>query len=92
MAFLACSVQATSSRFGGTDLPMSEVTADDMKRQMTAEEWSKVYEMSKDKSLYSNLINSLFPSIHGNDEVKRGVLLQLFSGVAKTTMESTYEF
>lgn len=88
MAFLACSVQPTTSRFGGTDLPMSEVTAEDMKNQMTTEEWNKVYAMSKDKNIYQNLINSLFPSIYGNDEVKRGVLLQLFSGVAKTTLES----
>lgn len=90
MAFLACSVQATTARFGGTDLPMSEVTAEDMKNQMTNEEWNKVYAMSKDKNLYQNLISSLFPSIYGNDEVKRGVLLQLFSGVAKTTMESEF--
>ncbi|XP_031621912.1 DNA replication licensing factor Mcm6, partial [Contarinia nasturtii] len=89
MAFLACSVQATTSRFGGTDLPMSEVTAEDMKNQMTTEEWNKVYTMSKDRNIYQNLINSLFPSIYGNDEVKRGVLLQLFSGVAKTTKEQT---
>lgn len=88
MSFLACSVQATTSRFGGTDLPMSEVTAEDMKNQMTDAEWNKVYEMSKDRNLYQNLINSLFPSVYGNDEVKRGILLQLFSGVAKTTLES----
>lgn len=88
MAFLACSVQPTTSRFGGVDIPMSEVTAEDMKNQMTTEEWNKVYTMSKDKNIYQNLINSLFPSIYGNDEVKRGVLLQLFSGVAKTTHES----
>lgn len=89
MAFLACSVQATSSRFGGTDLPMSEVTAEDMKARMTEDEWNKVYEMSRDSKLYTNLINSLFPSIYGNDEVKRGVLLQLFGGVGKTTHEKT---
>lgn len=88
MAFLACSVQATTSRFGGTDLPMSDVTAEDMKNQMTTEEWNKVYEMSKDRNIYQNLISSLFPSIYGNDEVKRGILLQMFSGVAKTTHES----
>lgn len=92
MAFMACSVQATTSRFGGTDLPMDQVTVEDMKRQMSDEEWKKVYTMSKDKSLYQNLINSLFPSIYGHDEVKRGVLLQLFSGVAKTTTESTRNF
>lgn len=90
MAFLACSVQPTTSRFGGIDIPMSEVTAEDMKNQMTTEEWNKVYTMSKDKNIYQNLINCLFPAIYGNDEVKRGILLQLFSGVAKTTHESKF--
>ncbi|CAO1362875.1 unnamed protein product [Diamesa hyperborea] len=89
MAFLACSVQATITRFGGTEMPMSEITAEDMKKQMTDDEWNKVYEMSRDTKLYQNLINSLFPSIYGNDEVKRGVLLQLFGGVGKTTHEKT---
>lgn len=90
MAFLACSVQVTSSRFGGTDMPMSEVTSQIMKDQMTPAEWNKVYEMSRDPRLYQNLINSLFPSIYGNDEVKRGILLMLFGGVAKTTQESEF--
>lgn len=89
MAFLACSVQPTTSRFGGADLPMNEVTADDMKSRMTEDEWNKVYEMSRDPKLYVNLIHSLFPSIYGNDEVKKGVLLQLFGGVGKTTHEKT---
>lgn len=88
MAFLACSVQVTKARFGGQDLPLNEVSAEDLKRHMTEQEWTKIYEMSRDKNLYQNLINSLFPSIYGNDEVKKGVLLQLFSGVAKTTVES----
>ncbi|CAD7086330.1 unnamed protein product [Hermetia illucens] len=89
MAFLACSVQSTTSRFGGNDVPLSELTAEDMKKQMTDEEWNKVYEMSRDKHLYSNLIGSLFPAIYGNDEVKRGILLQMFGGVGKTTHEKT---
>lgn len=42
MSFLACSVQATTARFGGTDLPMEEVTAEIMKKQMTDQEWNKV--------------------------------------------------
>lgn len=88
MAFLACSVQATTSRFGGCDLPMSDVTAEDMKSRMTEEEWSKVYEMSRDPKLYTNLINSLFPSIYGNDEVKKGILLQLFGGVGEFILSS----
>lgn len=60
-----------------------------MRKQMTEGEWNHMYEMSRDKNLYHNLINSLFPSVHGNDEVKRGILLMLFGGVAKHTVEGT---
>lgn len=51
---------------------MEEMTREMMKEQMTDAEWDKVYEMSKDRDLYQNLVTSLFPSIHGNDEVKKG--------------------
>ncbi|XP_020623054.1 zygotic DNA replication licensing factor mcm6-A-like [Orbicella faveolata] len=89
LAFLACSVQATNPRFGGKDLDGDDVTAETIKKQMTDQEWQKIYQMSKDKNLYQNLINSIFPTIHGNDEVKRGVLLMLFGGVPKVTTEKT---
>ncbi|XP_026322969.1 DNA replication licensing factor Mcm6 [Hyposmocoma kahamanoa] len=88
-AFLACSVQAISRRFGTAELSTDDLTTEDMRKQMTDKEWDKVYEMSRDRNLYNNLITSLFPSIHGNNEVKRGVLLMLFGGVAKTTIEGT---
>ncbi|XP_059050638.1 DNA replication licensing factor Mcm6 [Achroia grisella] len=88
-AFLACSVQAISRRFGTAELATDDLTTEDMRKQMTDKEWDKVYEMSRDRNLYNNLIASLFPSIHGNNEVKRGILLMLFGGVAKTTMEGT---
>lgn len=89
MAFLACSVQLTNPRFGGIEMPLDEITPEIMKRQMTDGEWKHMYEMSHDRNLYQNLINSLFPSIHGNDEVKRGILLLLFGGVSKVTVEGT---
>ncbi|XP_063369189.1 DNA replication licensing factor Mcm6 [Cydia amplana] len=88
-AFLACSVQAISRRFGTAELAADDMTTEDMRKQMTDKEWDKVYEMSRDRNLYNNLIASLFPSIHGNNEVKRGILLMLFGGVAKTTIEGT---
>lgn len=88
-SFLACSVQATSRRFGAAELGTDDFTTEDIRKQMTDKEWDKIYEMSRDKNLYQNLINSLFPSIHGNNEVKRGILLMLFGGVAKTTIEGT---
>lgn len=56
---------------------------------MTEAEWNKMFTMSRDKNLYKNLIDCLFPSIHGNDEVKKGILLMLFGGVKKTTLENT---
>lgn len=89
MAFLTCSVQPTNPRFGGIEMPLDEITPEIMKRQMTDGEWKHMYEMSHDRNLYQNLINSLFPSIHGNDEVKRGILLMLFGGVSKVTVEGT---
>ncbi|XP_057293363.1 zygotic DNA replication licensing factor mcm6-like [Hydractinia symbiolongicarpus] len=89
LAFLACSVTATNPRFGGKDLSSEELSAEAIKKQMTEQEWHKIYEMSQDKNLYHNLVNSMFPTIHGNDEVKRGVLLMLFGGVPKTTAEGT---
>ncbi|XP_048579997.1 zygotic DNA replication licensing factor mcm6-A [Nematostella vectensis] len=89
LSFLACSVQATNPRFGGKDLDGDDMTAEGIKKQMTPQEWQKIYEMSRDKNLYQNIINSIFPTIHGNDEVKRGVLLMLFGGVPKKTLEKT---
>ncbi|XP_034039656.1 DNA replication licensing factor MCM6 [Thalassophryne amazonica] len=89
LAFLACHVAPTNPRFGGKELREEEQTAESIKNQMTEKEWEKVFEMSQDKNLYHHLCTSLFPTIHGNDEVKRGILLMLFGGVPKTTMEGT---
>ncbi|XP_034145014.1 DNA replication licensing factor MCM6 [Esox lucius] len=89
LAFLACHVAPTNPRFGGKELRDEDQTAESIKSQMSVQEWEKVFEMSQDKNLYHNLCTSLFPTIHGNDEVKRGVLLMLFGGVPKTTMEGT---
>ncbi|XP_026276705.1 DNA replication licensing factor Mcm6 isoform X2 [Frankliniella occidentalis] len=89
MAFLACSVASSNTRFGGIDQLGEEMSAELMKKHMSDAEWDKVYEMSRDRNLYSNLINSLFPSIHGNDHIKKGIILMLFGGVPKHTVEGT---
>ncbi|XP_043793882.1 DNA replication licensing factor Mcm6 [Apis laboriosa] len=88
-AFLACSVTPTSFRFGGTETNMEELSQEMMKKRMSEAEWNRIYEMSRDKNLYQNLVNSLFSSVHGNDEVKKGIILMLFGGVPKTTIEGT---
>lgn len=51
---------------------MEEITPELMRKNMTETEWAKIYDMNRDRKLYSNLINSLFPSIHGNDQIKKG--------------------
>ncbi|KAF7388363.1 hypothetical protein HZH68_012305 [Vespula germanica] len=89
IAFLACSITATSLRFGGTEMIMEEISQEMMKKQMTEAEWNRIYEMSRDKNLYQNLSTSMFPAIHGNDEIKKGITLMLFGGVGKTTEEGT---
>merc|ERR1712168_1067765 len=66
-----------------------EASPQTIKERMSPAEWNTIYKMSQDRNLYQNLINSLFPTIHGNEEVKRGVLLMLFGGVGKTTHEMT---
>ena len=58
---------------------MEELTPEKMREQMTDSEWNKIYMMSKDKNIYQNLTSSLFPTIHGSDEVKKGKLLKMYS-------------
>jgi DNA replication licensing factor MCM6 len=53
------------------------------------EDIRKIETMAKDKNLYENITKSLFPSIFGNEDIKRGIVLQLFGGVPKVTTEGT---
>lgn len=53
------------------------------------EELQLIHRMAEDKKIYDNLVRSLFPSIYGNEEIKRGIVLQMFGGVPKTTREGT---
>ncbi|GFO11428.1 DNA replication licensing factor mcm6 [Plakobranchus ocellatus] len=89
-SFLACTVTPNNSKLGGQNFRDEELTAEAIKKQMTDEEWQAVYDMSQDKNLYQNFCSSLFPTIHGNDEIKRGILLMLFGGVPKVTTEGTH--
>ena len=90
MAFLACSVKSSRQSAVNADADSDEgITPEEMKNSMSEEEWHTIYQMSQDRSLYQNIITSLFPTIHGNDEVKRGILLMLFGGVPKSTLEGT---
>ena len=47
-------------------------------------------QMSKDPKIYSNLCDSIFPHVHGSEEIKKGLVLMLAGGVAKSTGEGFY--
>ena len=71
MAFLACNVICSSMKLGEQAPDSSEeASPQTIKERMSPAEWNTIYKMSQDRNLYQNLINSLFPTIHGNEEVK----------------------
>ena len=53
-------------------------------RMITPEEVAKIKEVSQRDDLYEVLARSLAPSIYEMDDVKKGILLQLFGGTNKT--------
>lgn len=53
-------------------------------RKLTAEDIAKIKDVSERDDLYELLARSLAPSIFEMDDVKKGILLQLFGGTNKT--------
>lgn len=54
---------------------------------MNPTEIEDLRQMVHSDHIYSRIVNSLAPMIYGHDIVKKGILLQLMSGVSKTTPE-----
>ncbi|ATZ56145.1 Bcmcm6 [Botrytis cinerea B05.10] len=54
---------------------------------MTHAEIEDLKEMVHSDHIYSRLVNSLAPMVYGHEIVKKGLLLQLMSGVSKVTPE-----
>jgi DNA replication licensing factor MCM4 len=53
-------------------------------RKITEDDIVRIKEISKREDLYELLARSLAPSIYELDDVKKGILLQLFGGTTKT--------
>lgn len=66
-----------------TDELMQEDTTDEV-RKVSAEEVEKIQEISQRDDCYEVLARSLAPSIWEMDDVKKGILLQMFGGTNKT--------
>ncbi|KAI0193827.1 MCM2/3/5 family-domain-containing protein [Astrocystis sublimbata] len=54
---------------------------------MTPSEIEELREMVHSDHIYSRLVKSIAPTVYGHEIVKKGILLQLMSGVHKTTPE-----
>ena len=91
MAFLS-----SSCILDGSEVPVQMEDRNDSENakkdfsMFKEEEIRRIEKMAKDKNLYENIAKSLFPSIFGNEDIKRGIILQLFGGVPKTTTEETH--
>uniref|UniRef100_A0A0X3PHC8 DNA replication licensing factor MCM6 n=2 Tax=Schistocephalus solidus TaxID=70667 RepID=A0A0X3PHC8_SCHSO len=92
MAFFACTVIPANGRYlPSDDLESADgISYEAMSRRLSPAELDKICQMSQDKHLFNNLCGSLFPTIHGSEEVKKGILLMLFGGVPKVTEEGTH--
>ena len=57
--------------------------------QLSQEDIDEINELSKDPNIYKKIIKSTAPSIHGYDDVKEAIALQLFGGAAKELEDKT---
>ncbi|CAN0344633.1 unnamed protein product, partial [Laminaria digitata] len=55
--------------------------------ELTEEEGREILEMKNSSNIYTDMVNSIAPTVFGHSEVKRGVLLMLLGGVHKQTAE-----
>ncbi|VDL98816.1 unnamed protein product [Schistocephalus solidus] len=62
---------------GATDAPP------DVLRHLTEERQAQIISLSKKPDLYERLSAAIAPSIYENEDVKKGILLQLFGGTRK---------
>ena len=87
LVFIANSVHSADSRFGFTNLSVEDEEKQDSMKQFSLAEQHMVMQMSSTNNLFTKLSTSIAPSVWGHLDVKKGILLQLFGGVHKTTGE-----
>merc|ERR1719436_446552 len=55
--------------------------------RMTDDDIKAITQLSKDERIGERIIASIAPSVFGHDDIKRGLALSLFGGVAKNPQE-----
>jgi len=94
LAFLACMVTSdntTSSGAASVAINSDGVDAEESQeaflQSLTQSEIDDLKKMVHSDHIYSRLVNSIAPTVYGHEIVKKGLLLQLMSGVHKSTPE-----
>lgn len=88
LVFIANSVHAADSRFGFSNVNSADdEEKQDALKQFSIQERHMVMNMKDQDDLFLKLSKSIAPSVFGHIDVKKGVLLQLFGGVHKSTPE-----
>mmetsp|Transcript_67534 Transcript_67534/g.201841 ORF Transcript_67534/g.201841 Transcript_67534/m.201841 type:complete len:630 (+) Transcript_67534:95-1984(+) len=81
LLFLSSSVQPAESRLGLVNIRAESES--DVMGSFSPSEKEQILRMKHSANVYGKLSASIAPSVHGHDEVKRGILLMLFGGVHK---------
>lgn len=58
----------------------------ELNKTFTAERIAKLKQLSQDADIYDKLARAIAPDIFENDDVKKGILLQLFGGTSNVTV------
>ncbi|KAL4164057.1 hypothetical protein KRP22_004679 [Phytophthora ramorum] len=92
--FLACSVQTMEQRFNSISIRSEfnedaegEDAGEAALQEFSDEELASIRDMQQDPDRYSKMAKSICPSVYGHDEIRKGILLMLFGGVHKKTLE-----
>ncbi|EJD45673.1 DNA unwinding-related protein [Auricularia subglabra TFB-10046 SS5] len=92
-AFLACMVSEANTVTKTTNVRDDMDDSDEIRARkevissLTQQELQELQAMVDNKYIYSELVESIAPTVYGHELVKKGLLLQLMGGVHKTTKE-----
>merc|ERR1719376_575777 len=88
LVFLACAATSVHSALGQANI-RDDADDDEDFGGLTEEERNQILEMKDSSSIYQDLAKSIAPNVFGHDDIKRGILLMLFGGVAKKANDGT---
>lgn len=57
--------------------------------ELTDDDKKRIHRLSNDDSVYEKMVASIAPTVHGHEEEKLALILQLFSGVTKILPDDT---